>query len=215
MTATCSILLLLLTNHHFVVVPLSSSTGLKPIKLRNVATNQVTFDVLHHSSKQVSTSLFVMTITAIGPFSPEQPSICNETVCLGSLMNPVPKENKNHPMDSSQQQGRSKEQLLTEAYQFMEQYYASVKRLHTPAHRDRLREIESEVHDRGTYELRQTELIFGAKLAWRNAPRCIGRIQWSKLQVRRQANESCVRLTSLGPSHFLIISFASNIATFR
>lgn len=83
----------------------------------------------------------------------------------------------------SQPHDRSKEQLLKEAYQFMEQYYASIKRLHSPAHRDRLREIEAEVHDKGTYDLKQTELIFGAKLAWRNAPRCIGRIQWSKLQV--------------------------------
>lgn len=34
-----------------------------------------------------------------------------------------------------------------------------------------------------TYQLTETELVFGAKLAWRNATRCIGRIQWSKLQV--------------------------------
>lgn len=36
----------------------------------------------------------------------------------------------------------------------------------------------------GTYQLTETELVFGAKLAWRNAARCIGRIQWSKLQVQ-------------------------------
>lgn len=40
----------------------------------------------------------------------------------------------------------------------------------------------------GTYQLTETELVFGAKLAWRNATRCIGRIQWSKLQVR---NNTC------------------------
>lgn len=162
--------------------------GLKPIKLRNLTSNQVTFDVLHHNSKR--------------------PTACNETICLGSLMktskeffftnnnnnnNIANNNNNNQTLMAGQSNGqnvspgndqsRSKEQLLTEAYQFMEQYYASVKRLHTPAHRERLREIESEVHDRGTYELRQTELIFGAKLAWRNASRCIGRIQWSKLQV--------------------------------
>jgi nitric oxide synthase oxygenase domain/subunit len=27
------------------------------------------------------------------------------------------------------------------------------------------------------------ELVFGVKLAWRNAPRCVGRIQWNKIQV--------------------------------
>ena len=80
-------------------------------------------------------------------------------------------------------QQRSKEQVLNDAYQFMEQYYTSIKRLHTPAHRNRLREIEAEIRSTGTYQLKQTELIFGAKLGWRNAPRCIGRIQWSKLQV--------------------------------
>ena len=35
----------------------------------------------------------------------------------------------------------------------------------------------------GTYELTYNELNFGAKMAWRNAPRCIGRQQWNKLQV--------------------------------
>ena len=34
-----------------------------------------------------------------------------------------------------------------------------------------------------TYELTENELVFGAKTAWRNASRCIGRIQWSKLKV--------------------------------
>ena len=92
----------------------------------------------------------------------------------------------------SQCQARTTEQLLTEAYQFVEQYYASVKRLHSPAHRDRLREIEAEVRATGTYQFKQTELIFGAKLAWRNAPRCIGRIQWSKLQVSRLCFLLCV-----------------------
>ena len=40
-----------------------------------------------------------------------------------------------------------------------------------------------EINERGTYELDLKELIYGAKAAWRNAVRCIGRIQWNKLQV--------------------------------
>lgn len=88
------------------------------------------------------------------------------------------------PNDSTLQTDyQSKEHTLNEAYQFMEQYYTSIKRLHTPAHKNRLREIESEIQTTGSYQLKQTELIFGAKLGWRNAPRCIGRIQWSKLQA--------------------------------
>ncbi|OPJ70749.1 hypothetical protein AV530_000739 [Patagioenas fasciata monilis] len=35
----------------------------------------------------------------------------------------------------------------------------------------------------GTYQLLEPELVFGAKQAWRNAARCVGRIQWNKLQV--------------------------------
>lgn len=43
--------------------------------------------------------------------------------------------------------------------------------------------MEAEVAATGTYQLRESELVFGAKQAWRNAPRCVGRIQWGKLQV--------------------------------
>ncbi|GFX52487.1 nitric oxide synthase, salivary gland [Trichonephila clavipes] len=55
--------------------------------------------------------------------------------------------------------------------------------MNSPSHVRRWKEIVSEVDSTGTYELKETELVYGAKLAWRNAPRCIGRIQWSKLQV--------------------------------
>lgn len=43
--------------------------------------------------------------------------------------------------------------------------------------------MEAEIAAKGTYQLRESELVFGAKQAWRNAPRCVGRIQWGKLQV--------------------------------
>ena len=51
------------------------------------------------------------------------------------------------------------------------------------AHVDRLEEVTKEIEASGTYQLKDTELIYGAKHAWRNAARCVGRIQWSKLQV--------------------------------
>lgn len=52
------------------------------------------------------------------------------------------------------------------------------------AHTDRLEEVTKEIEATGTYQLKDTELIYGAKHAWRNAARCVGRIQWSKLQVK-------------------------------
>ncbi|XP_029769749.1 nitric oxide synthase, endothelial-like, partial [Terrapene carolina triunguis] len=50
-------------------------------------------------------------------------------------------------------------------------------------HVQRLQEVEQEIEATGTYQLLEPELIFGAKQAWRNAARCMGRIQWNKLQV--------------------------------
>jgi hypothetical protein len=56
-------------------------------------------------------------------------------------------------------------------------------RLNSPAHASRWEHVQKEIHLNGSYQLTETELVFGAKLAWRNSVRCIGRIQWSKLQV--------------------------------
>lgn len=57
------------------------------------------------------------------------------------------------------------------------------KRFNSAAHETRWKQIEIEVKLSGGYQLNDLELIFGAKTAWRNSARCIGRIQWSKLQV--------------------------------
>ncbi|KAG5898095.1 hypothetical protein JTB14_027452 [Gonioctena quinquepunctata] len=61
--------------------------------------------------------------------------------------------------------------------------YESDKMTNSPAHHSRWEQVQKEVAATGTYQLTETELIYGAKLAWRNSVRCIGRIQWSKLQV--------------------------------
>lgn len=51
------------------------------------------------------------------------------------------------------------------------------------AHETRWKQVRQSIESTGHYQLTETELIYGAKLAWRNSSRCIGRIQWSKLQV--------------------------------
>ncbi|UYV63671.1 NOS1, partial [Cordylochernes scorpioides] len=78
---------------------------------------------------------------------------------------------------------RSSLDILDHARRFFDQYYSSIKRYNSPGHLARIREVEGDLSRRGTYDLLETELVYGAKLAWRNSPRCIGRIQWSKLQV--------------------------------
>jgi nitric-oxide synthase len=48
----------------------------------------------------------------------------------------------------------------------------------------RLREIEAEIASRSTYRQSVEELSYGAKLAWRNSVRCVGRKYWPCLSVR-------------------------------
>ncbi|XP_061880300.1 nitric oxide synthase, brain [Entelurus aequoreus] len=124
------------------------------IKIKNWETTTVYNDTLHHSSTK----------------------ICNENVCLGSVM--MPNLHARKPDEV-----RSEEELLPLATDFIDQYYTSIKRYGSKAHTDRLEEVTKEIEASGTYVLKDTELIYGAKHAWRNAARCVGRIQWSKLQV--------------------------------
>uniref|UniRef100_A0A670KAH4 Nitric oxide synthase n=1 Tax=Podarcis muralis TaxID=64176 RepID=A0A670KAH4_PODMU len=101
---------------------------------------------------------------------------CSEQVCMGSIM--TPSQHVRRP-----EEVRTKEELLPLAKEFIDQYYSSIKRFGSKAHLERLEEVTKEIEATDTYQLRDTELIYGAKHAWRNASRCVGRIQWSKLQV--------------------------------
>src|SRR5690349_8119191 len=47
----------------------------------------------------------------------------------------------------------------------------------------RLREVHHEIVRTGTYMHTPAELTFGARVAWRNASRCIGRLYWRSLVV--------------------------------
>ncbi|XP_013866594.1 nitric oxide synthase 1 [Austrofundulus limnaeus] len=124
------------------------------MKVKNWETGTIYNDVLHHGSGKTA--------------------LCGENVCIGSVV--VPSLRKPDEV-------RGKEELLSLATDFIDQYYTNIKRNGSKAHVDRLEEVTKEIEASGTYQLRDTELIYGAKHAWRNAARCVGRIQWSKLQV--------------------------------
>ncbi|PIC86367.1 nitric oxide synthase [Sporosarcina sp. P20a] len=47
----------------------------------------------------------------------------------------------------------------------------------------RVKEIEEEIIQTGTYTHTQPELTHGAKMAWRNSNHCIGRLLWETLEV--------------------------------
>mmetsp|Transcript_84594 Transcript_84594/g.217977 ORF Transcript_84594/g.217977 Transcript_84594/m.217977 type:complete len:1162 (+) Transcript_84594:51-3536(+) len=48
----------------------------------------------------------------------------------------------------------------------------------------RLSQVRSEISSTGTYRHTTEELQLGARLSWRNAPKCIGRIAWDTLLIR-------------------------------
>ncbi|GII90022.1 nitric oxide synthase oxygenase [Sinosporangium siamense] len=50
--------------------------------------------------------------------------------------------------------------------------------------RPRLREVMLEISQTGTYTHTPDELTFGARVAWRNSSRCIGRLYWRSMRVR-------------------------------
>ena len=49
---------------------------------------------------------------------------------------------------------------------------------------ERLAEVRDEIARTGTYVHTSAELTFGARVAWRNSARCIGRLYWRSLHLR-------------------------------
>lgn len=73
-------------------------------------------------------------------------------------------------------------ELVEAATTFLVQFHDET----TPAQtlEGRLDEVRHEIGDTGTYVHTTDELVFGARVAWRNAARCIGRLYWNSLRVR-------------------------------
>ena len=51
-------------------------------------------------------------------------------------------------------------------------------------YQEHLNEIQAEIERTGTYWQTLDELVYGARVAWRNSTRCIGRLHWKSLTVR-------------------------------
>ncbi|GAB0095507.1 Nitric oxide synthase [Sergentomyia squamirostris] len=129
------------------------SKPFRPVKLRNMESKVETVDTLHLKGMEKIQC---------------RPDCCNGSIMFPNVVGTEP---------------RKPEVILDHAKDFLEQYFTSIRRFKSPAHEARLQQVQNDIETTGTYHLTETELIFGAKLAWRNANRCIGRIQWSKLQV--------------------------------
>lgn len=82
----------------------------------------------------------------------------------------------------------TKQTLLEEATKFITICYKELKREHEI--KNRIEQIRQEIEETGTYKHAFEELVHGARMAWRNSNRCIGRLFWERLHVldAREAN---------------------------
>jgi nitric-oxide synthase len=77
--------------------------------------------------------------------------------------------------------GMPAEGLLASAARFITQFHDE-NRAGPPDRR--LRQVRREIEATGTYRHSPAELTFGARVAWRNSAKCIGRLYWRSLRVR-------------------------------
>nr|XP_055056042.1 nitric oxide synthase 2a, inducible [Misgurnus anguillicaudatus] len=146
-----------LSSDRTVRCPVARQVRCPVVHLQNYKDGSVTQDTLHHRAVQNTP--------------------CNSKTCEGSIMNP--KSLMRGPSNNTRASG----DILAQAVDFIDQYYKSFKIPNPTEHQARVERVSLEITLTGSYTLTADELAFGAKQAWRNAPRCIGRIQWTNLQV--------------------------------
>ena len=73
------------------------------------------------------------------------------------------------------------------AFEFIELFYKENAAILNGAllpFEQRWKNIQNSIRQIGTYFHTSEELNFGAKVAWRNSNRCVGRLYWKSLEVR-------------------------------
>ncbi len=74
---------------------------------------------------------------------------------------------------------------VAEALAFIEQFYGeALAEVPDDLREQRLEAVRAGISETGTYRHTRAELTFGARVAWRNSARCIGRLYWQSLLVR-------------------------------
>ncbi|MDQ0191439.1 nitric oxide synthase oxygenase [Alicyclobacillus cycloheptanicus] len=102
--------------------------------------------------------------------------------------------------------------LYDEAREFILACYDELGKSRKEAE-DRLQDIQGSLARLGTYELTYEELEQGARMAWRNSNRCIGRLFWKTLTV---FDERCCTTTSeVADALYKHIEFATNDGKIR
>ena len=101
--------------------------------------------------------------------------------------------------------------LLPAAADFIGRCYSETGR--AEAVNQRIQDIRIEIESTGTYQHLSFELEHGARMAWRNSNRCIGRLFWKSLKVRdvRHINTNDAVFDALG-NH---LKYATNKGAIR
>ncbi len=79
--------------------------------------------------------------------------------------------------------------VLAEATEFLHLFHAE-RRL--PGVAARIAQVREEIAVTGTYRHTREELAHGAKVAWRQSVRCVGRVRWAGLRVRDRRDVTTV-----------------------
>ncbi|MFC8849618.1 MULTISPECIES: nitric oxide synthase oxygenase [unclassified Micromonospora] len=79
--------------------------------------------------------------------------------------------------------------VLAEAVEFLQLFHAE-RRL--PGLAARVAQVREEIALTGTYRHTREELTHGAKVAWRQSARCVGRVRWAGLRVRDRRDVTTV-----------------------
>ncbi|GKU83259.1 nitric oxide synthase oxygenase [Niallia sp. NCCP-28] len=101
----------------------------------------------------------------------------------------------------------SKQDIIHEATSFIKECYKELNKKEQQIEK-RLEEIEKDIKNKGHYIHTKEELAYGAKMAWRNNNRCIGRLFWDTLHVidKREAAE----VADIKEALFEHIEYATN-----
>ncbi|MCR6483598.1 nitric oxide synthase oxygenase [Amycolatopsis sp. OK19-0408] len=91
----------------------------------------------------------------------------------------TPAVSLNHQRVSGEQDVNS-----AEAEEFLDLMFAEGAAEEGARFETRLARVRAEIAETGTYTHTPAELAFGARVAWRNSARCIGRLYWNSLRIR-------------------------------
>lgn len=100
---------------------------------------------------------------------------CTQDECRGSLM-----ESSCGPFGDDE---FTSSRIISEAVDFLNVFHRETFDSNRLPLSQRIEEVIESIESTGTYEHTNEELSYGVKLSWRNASRCIYRIQWRNIEV--------------------------------